>query len=264
VSPQVNGSTRLYPIIGDPIGYVESPVRLTRSFEEQGHNGICIPMRVTAEDLDAVLSGLAATRNVDGILVTMPHKVAVVAHCATLSERARNLGAVSVMRRALDLTWHGDMLDGIAFVRAQRDRGAQVEGARALLVGAGAAGRAIALELLDARVGELVIHDEVSSRALDLRDLAVQLGGNHVMTGPPDPSGCDLVFNATPLGMEDGDPYPVNPELLNSSMFVGDVIAGHAVTPFIQAAQDAGCNTADGSDMVAAIQTRMVEFFLGR
>jgi shikimate dehydrogenase len=84
------------------------------------------------------------------------------------------------------------------------------------------------------------------------------------MTGPPDPSGCDLVFNATPLGMEDGDPYPVNPELLNSSMFVGDVIAGHAVTPFIQAAQDAGCNTADGSDMVAAIQTRMVEFFLGR
>lgn len=262
MSSQVNDSTRLYPIIGDPIGYVESPVRLTRSFEEQGHNGICIPMRVTAEDLDAVLSGLAATRNVDGILVTMPHKFAVVTHCGELSERAQNLGAVSVMRRAHDLTWHGDILDGVAFVRAQLDRGARVEGARALLVGAGAAGRAIALALLDEGASELVIHDATASRAFDLCDILARLGRNHVTAGPPDPSGFDLVFNATPLGMEEGDPYPIDPELLNASMFVGDVIAGHGVTPFIRAAQDAGCTTANGDDMVAAVQTRMVEFFL--
>jgi shikimate dehydrogenase len=220
-------------------------------------------VHVTAEDLDVVIAGLAATHNVDGILVTMPHKFAAFAHCATVSERARSLGVVSVIRRAPDLTWHGDILDGIAFVHAQRERGAQMDGARALLVGAGAAGRAIALALLDAGVSELVIHDEVASRASDLCDLAVRLWGNHVETGPPDPSGCDLVFNATPLGMEEVDSYPVNPELLNSSMFVGDVIGGHTTTPFIQAAQDAGCKTADGSDMVAAIQTRMVEFFLG-
>jgi shikimate dehydrogenase len=263
VLQHLNGATRLYPIIGDPISYVESPARLTRSFVEHDHNGICIPMQVTVEDLDAVVVGLAATHNVDGILVTMPHKFAVFAHCATVSERARNLGVVSVIRRAPNLTWHGDMLDGVAFVNAQRDRGAHVEGARALLVGAGAAGRAIALALLDADVGELLIHDAAASRVSDLCELMLSLGGIQVHASPPDPSGCDLVFNATPLGMEEGDPYPVNPDLLNASMFVGDVIAGHGVTAFIRAAQDAGCKTSDGNDMVEAVQTRMVEFFLG-
>jgi shikimate dehydrogenase len=220
-------------------------------------------MHVTAEDLDVVIAGLAATHNVDGILVTMPHKFAAFAHCATVSERAQNLGVVSVIRRAPDLTWHGDMLDGIAFVDAQRDRGAHMEGARALLVGAGAAGRAIALALLDAGLRELLIFDATESRVSDLCDLMARLGGNQVHAGPPDPSDCDLVFNATPLGMEEGDAYPVRPELLNPSTFVGDVIAGHGVTPFIRAAQGAGCQTADGNDMVAAVQTRMVEFFLG-
>src|SRR5688572_15364268 len=67
---QLNGTTRLFPIIGDPIKYVESPVRLTRTLEERGYNGICVPMQVAADDLDAVMAGLTASRSVDGILVT--------------------------------------------------------------------------------------------------------------------------------------------------------------------------------------------------
>ena len=137
---RLSGSTRLFPIIGDPITYVESPMRLTRTFEEPGRNGICVPMQVPAGDLDVVMAGLTASRNVDGILVTMPHKFAAFAHCSTSSERAGMLGVVSVVRRNPDGTWHGDMLDGLAFVKAQKDRGAQPQGARVLLVGAGGAG----------------------------------------------------------------------------------------------------------------------------
>jgi shikimate dehydrogenase len=65
------------------------------------------------------------------------------------------------------------------------------------------------------------------------------------------------------MGMEEGDPLPINAALLNSSMFIGDVIAGHGVTPFVRAAQDAGRNTADGDDMVEAVQSLMVEFMIG-
>jgi shikimate dehydrogenase len=142
----------------------------------------------------------------------MPHKHAAFAHCATSSERARLLGVVSVIRRNPDGTWHGDMLDGLAFVKAQKDHGARVEGARALLVGAGGAGSAI----------------------------------------------------ATPLGMEDGDPLPLDATLLTASMFVGDVIAGHGVTPFVAAAQAAGCKTASGGHMVEAVQKLMADFMLGQ
>ena len=76
------------------------------------------------------MAGLTASRNVDGILVTMPHKFTAFALCATSSERAKMLGVVSVIRHNPDRTWHGDVLDGLAFVKAQKDHGAQPEGAR--------------------------------------------------------------------------------------------------------------------------------------
>jgi shikimate dehydrogenase len=261
---QLSGATRLFPIIGDPVKYVESPVSLTRTFSERGHNGICIPMQVPAGDLDVVMAGLEATPNVDGILVTMPHKHTAFAQCTTSSERARLLGVVSVIRRNADGTWHGDMLDGLAFVKAQQDQGAHIEGARALLVGAGGAGSAIAIALLEAGVRELVIHDTDEARVIGLLGLLADFGEGRVAAGPPDPTGCDLVFNATPMGMEDGDPLPVDAARLTSSMFVGDVIAGHGVTPFIEAAQAAGGKTANGGQMVEAVQDLMADFMLGK
>ena len=262
---QLSGSTRLFPIIGDPIKYVESPMRLTRTFEERGHNGICIPMQVAADDLDAAMAGLTASRNVDGILVTMPHKFTAFAYCATSSERAKMLGVVSVMRRNPDGTWHGDMLDGLAFVKAQKDHGAEPAGARVLLVGAGGAGSAIAIAfLLEAGVDELVIHDADESRVSKLIELLSGLSQGRVSAGPPDPTDFDLVCNATPMGMEENDPLPVYAALLTSSMFVGDVIAGHGLTPFLQAAESAGCKTANGGHMVEAAQDVMADFMLRR
>jgi shikimate dehydrogenase len=259
---QLSGATRLFPIIGDPIKYVESPMRLTRTFEERGYNGICVPMQVAADHLDAVMAGLKASRNVDGILVTMPHKFTAFAHCATSSERAKMLGVVSVIRRNLGGTWHGDMLDGLAFVKAQQDHGAEPEGARVLLVGAGGAGSAIAIALLETGVGELVIHDADDSRVATLIELLSGFDRGRVSAGPPDPTGCDLVCNATPMGMQEGDPLPVNAALLRSSMFVGDVIAGHGLTPFLAAAESIGCKTANGGHMVEAAQDVMADFML--
>ncbi len=262
MTEQLNGATRLFPIIGDPIMYAESPMRFTRTLQERNYDGACVPIHVPAEDLDRVMAGLTATLNVDGILITMPHKLAMLAFCATSSERARMLGAISVARRNPDRTWHGDMLDGMAFVKAQRDNGARLEGSRALLVGAGGAGRAIALALLEAGVGELIVYDEIASRVAVLLDLIAERGDDRVRAGPPDPTGCDLVFNATPMGMEEGDPLPVEAALLRPSMFVGDVIAGHGAAPLINAAREVGCDTANGTDMVDAVQDLMAEFML--
>src|SRR5215208_2034120 len=125
---QLSGATRLFPIIGDPIKYVESPVRISRTFEERGYNGICVPMQVPEEDLDTVMAGLTASLNVDGILVTMPHKFTAFTQCATSSDRAKMLRVVSVIRRNPDRTWHGDMLDGLAFVKRRRTMGPNQRG----------------------------------------------------------------------------------------------------------------------------------------
>ena len=260
----LSGETRLYPIIGDPIIYVKSPNRFTQGLESRGHNGICVPMEVPATALEGVMHGLSLIRNIGGLLVTMPHKFACFAHCATSADPAKLFGVVSVMRRNLDGSWHGDMLDGIAFVKAQVDQGAKPEGARVLLLGAGGAGSAIALALLDAGVRELIIHDTNASRAGHLIELVSARGRGRVIAGPPDPTGCEMVCNATPLGLNADDPLPVAAHLFAPAMFVGDVIAGHGVTPLLQAAGAAGCKTANGVQMVEAVQEMMLDFMLGK
>jgi shikimate dehydrogenase len=250
----LSGETLLYPIIGDPIIFVKSPGQLTAKFAARGHNGACVPMQVPRGDLGSVIHGLALVPNVRGLLITMPHKNAMVGRCATVSDTAKLLGAVSVARRNADSSWHGDMLDGAAFVNAQKHRGAQHRGARVLQIGAGGAGSAIALALLDAGIDELVLHDADASR----RDELVQ-----ILSGPPDPTGFDMVVNATPMGMSPEDPLPVPGHLLTAAMFVGDVVAGHGVTPLLQAARAAGCKTADGAAMVDAGMEIIPDFLLG-
>jgi shikimate dehydrogenase len=258
----LNGETRLFPIIGDPIIYVKSPNRLTSGFAARGHNGVCVPMVVAKDDLDAVMRGLALVPNIGGLLVTMPHKFAAYTYCSTSSERARLLQVVSVLRRNADGSWHGDMLDGLAFVKAQVDQGARPQGARVLLLGAGGAGSAIAIALLESGVRDLIIHDLNETRVAELIGLMADSGRGRVRSGPPDPTGCDMICNATPLGMAEGDPLPVDTRLLTSSMFVGDVIAGHGETPLLRDARIAGCKTANGDQMVEAVQGKMLNFML--
>lgn len=261
----LSGETRLFPIIGDPIIYVKSPERLTSGFEKRGHNGFCVPMQVPEATLPDVMRGLTLVPNVDGLLITMPHKFTAFSYCATSSDRARLLGVVSVMRRNADGTWHGDMLDGLAFVKAQVDHGAKPKGAKVLLLGAGGAGSAIAIALLAAGVRELVIHDISETRLKALLKLLAGLeGGDRAKAGPPDPTGCDMVCNATPMGMAADDPLPMPIDKLAPSMFVGDVIAGHGVVPFLKAAQEAGCKTANGDQMVEAVQEMMLDFMQGK
>jgi shikimate dehydrogenase len=260
----LSGETRLFPIIGDPIIYVQAVRRLTSGFAARGHNGICIPMEVPAGDLDVVMRGLTHARNVDGLLITMPHKFTCFSYCATSSQTAKLFGVVSVARRNPDGSWHGDMLDGEAFLKAQIDQGAQPEGARVLLLGAGGAGSAIAIALLKAGVRELIIHDTDEARTAKLLGLLSDVGRGRVIAGPADPTGCDMVCNATPMGMAEGDPLPIAANLLTSSMFVGDVIAGHGVTPLLRAARAAGCKTANGDQMVEAVMEVMLDFMMGK
>ncbi len=257
-----SGETRLFPIIGDPIVFVKSPRQLTDGFAARGHNCVCVPMQVPEGSLDSVMQGLSLVPNIDGLLITMPHKSAAFAYCATASDRARLLGVVSVMRRNKDGSWHGDMLDGLAFVKAQTDQGARPEGARVLLVGAGGAGSAIAVTLLEAGVRELIVHDTDGARVAHLIALLSDLGRGRIAAGPPDPTGCDMVCNATPMGLGRADKLPVAVHLLTASMFVGDVIAGHGTTPLLRAARAAGCATADGAQMVTAVQEMMLDFML--
>jgi shikimate dehydrogenase len=258
-----SGATRIYPIVGDPIAQVKSPGRLTRAFEAAGHDAIVVPFQVDPAQIDAFLRALDHARNVDGMLATVPHKFAACRHASSASERARLLGSANVLRRSPGGGWHADMLDGVAMVRAIEGAGASFAGGRALLLGAGGAGSAIGLELLNAGVGELAIHDVSDERRDALLKTLAEVHHGKVSAGSSDPTGFDLIVNATPVGMGAGDNSPALRDKLTAGMLVADVITVPEITPLLHAARAKGCRTVTGVDMHDASLQIMVDFFFG-
>ena len=258
----INGQTRLYPILGDPIIYARSPDWLSHRMAERGMNMITIPMEVPSGGLEAVMRGLAATKNVDGVCLTMPHKKTCYSYCSTVSETSRMLGIVSALRRNSDGSWHGHTTDGDAFVKAQIDNGAKIRGARVLVLGAGGAGSAITISMLEAGASEVVVYDTDQARAHWLVGILSKMAVNRLNVGSNDPTGFNVISNATPMGMAEGDLLPLDTAKLTSNMFVGDVVAGHGETPLIRAARNAGCRTADGDAMVVAVLDVMCDMLL--
>ena len=258
----LSGATRVHFIVGDPIAQVKSPFGVTQAFEALGQNAICIPAHVESSQLKAWLGGVSKAKNTDGIIVTVPHKFDCQALCATLSERAHFLGAVNTMRRNADGTWHGDMFDGLGYVRAIQDKGFDLSGKKALLVGAGGAGSAIAHSLVLAGVQELLIHDENAHRRESLIERLNGLKRAHVRSGSTHPTGMDVVLNATPMGMKTGDPSPVFLDEITKDMFVGCVITAPAISPLIAHAREKGCKTSTGADMFVQVRALMIEFLM--
>lgn len=261
--PAPSGATRLYVIVGDPIAQVRSPAGVSAEFAARGHDGILMPVQVAPTDLPDFLSVATRLKNLDGIVVTIPHKFACYQACASATERAHFLRTVNLMRRRADGSWHGDMVDGLGFVGAARAKGIDPQGMRALLVGAGGAGSAIALALVEAGVRELAIHDSATQRRDALIGRLNGLGKALVRAGTIDPAGFDFVANATPAGMRDGDPLPVDVIRLAPSAYCGCVITKPEISPFIAAARGLGCVTATGTDMYQQHQSIMVDFLLG-
>lgn len=260
---QLSGATRVHFIVGDPIAQVKSPLGVTQAFAARGLDAMVMPAHVAPADLAAWAAGVSRARNVDGIIVTVPHKFAAAALCGSTSPQAAFLGAVNTMRRNPDGSWHGDMFDGVAFVAALRDHGCDPAGRRALLVGAGGAGTAIAHALVMAGVASLDVHDGDAARRDALVRRLSGLDRCPIGVGSNDPAGYTLVVNASPAGMREGDPLPVQAERLKSDAFVGCVITAPAITPLIAAARARGLGTVTGGDMFARVRDRMVAFLAG-
>ncbi len=262
MSEPLNGATRVHYIVGDPIAQVKSPAGVTQAYHDRGHNAYVMPAHVAPAQLADWVAGVSLAQNVDAIIVTVPHKFACFDLCATTSDRAAFLHTVNTMRRNPDGTWHGDMFDGLGFVSAMQDNGCQPAGKKALLVGAGGAGSAIAHALVVAGVRQLAIYDADTARRTTLVERLASLGQCPVTHGSGDPTGFDIVLNATPVGMQASDPYPLDAEKITGNMFVGCVITAPAITPLIAAARAKGCPTMTGTHMFGRVRDLMVDFLL--
>lgn len=258
----IDGHTELIAHIGYPTHTFKSPMIYNPYFEQAGINAVVVPFGCRADDYPALLTSLFALSNIRGALITMPHKVSTVALLDEVTPTVKVAGACNAVRRDAAGRLVGDMFDGAGFVRGVQRKGLVLSGARVLVVGCGGVGSAIAASLAGAGIAAIALYDvnAPSAQALGER-LNASYPGIEVRTGSNDPAGFDLVVNATPMGMNEGDPLPLDVSRLQARTFVGEVVMRTEMTAFLSAAQARGCRVQVGSDMLFEQIPAYLEFF---
>lgn len=258
----ISGKTKLIAHLGYPTGSFRAPMIYNPYFDKHGIDAVVVPMGCKSEDYAAFLKLVFRLSNIHGALVTMPHKVTTMTLLDEASTTARVAGSCNAIRLDPGGRLVGDMFDGEGFVRGVLRKGRDLSGKTALVVGAGGAGSAIAASLAKAGVAGLTLFDahEPSMQGLAAR-LRQAYPALAVNTGSNDPAGYDLVVNATPLGMNDGDPLPMDVSRIDPSTFVGEVVMKSEITPFLAAARERGCQFQVGTDMLFEQIPAYLEFF---
>ncbi len=261
MSFELSGETRLFPIVGDPIAQVRSPKYLTEIMAARGINGIVPPVHVAPSELSGFFATAKAIQNLDGIVITLPHKIDFLAFCDRVTKRASVIGAVNVVRRMQDGQFFGDNTDGEAYVSAIRNRGGDPEGKQVLQIGVGGAGSAVAYEFLAQGVEMLHLFDLDADRlSQSVSKLNEVFPGRVKAAENNSPKGMDIVANVTPVGMKESDPTPVPLEELTSEMMFGDALTKPAISKTGEYARSIGCKAMAGADMFDAQAETLVSY----
>ncbi len=258
----IRGTTALIAHIGFPTDAFKSPLIYNPYFEHAGIDAVVVPMGCRSEHFPSVLAAAFMLTNIRGALITMPHKVATAALLDETSLAVRIAGACNAVRRLEDGRLQGDLFDGEGFVRALARKGCRLAGARAFIAGAGGVGSAIAASLATAGARAVTLFDIHPARARALANrLALHYPSLELATDIDDPAGSDIVINATPMGMRDDDPLPMDVERIAPGTWVGEVVMANEMTPFLSAAQARGCRVQIGTDMLFEQIPAYLEFF---
>ncbi|MDP9992877.1 shikimate dehydrogenase [Variovorax boronicumulans] len=258
----ISGKTTLIAHLGYPTEAFKAPMIYNPWFDKQGIDAVVVPMGVKPEDYAATLPQVFRFSNLRGALVTMPHKVTTMGLVDEVTPTARVAGACNAILKRPDGTLLGDQFDGAGFVRGVERKGRLFKGTRVLVSGTGGVGSAIAASIAAAGAAELMLFDmsDASAEALAAR-LREHYPQMKVATGSKDPSGYDVVVNATPLGMKDSDPLPFDVDRIDPQTFVGEVVMKTEYTPLLQAAKAKGCAVQVGTDMLFEMIPAYLEFF---
>lgn len=231
-----------------------------------GLNWRYLAFEVHPDNLRSAIAG-AKAMNFIGLNLTVPHKLLAVKLVDVLDESARKWGAVNTIRfegsESGEVRAHGFNTDADAITRALReDLGFEARGKRVLLLGAGGAGRVAALKLAEEGIAELYLVNRTTSKA---EQVAGEIKNVRTQVGYPK-GEVDLVLNATSLGLkeEDAQPFDAKAFSLSRARAAYDMIYRPAETPFLRAAKEAGCKTANGLGMLLYQGAKALELWTGK
>lgn len=255
---RINGHTRLYALIGSPVGHSGSPAMYNYSFQKLGidcaYLAFDVPLEKTAEAVAAL-----RTLHAGGFNVTMPCKTAVAGLVDRLSPAAELVGACNTVVVEDDGSLTGHITDGIGFVRNLREHGVEVKGSRIVLIGTGGAATAIAVQAALDQAAEIMIFnrrdeffangektvEKIRNAVPEAKVTISDLENEKLLAEAAGRS--DILINATRAGMSPlENMMPVPESILRPELAVADVVYNPRETLLIRKAREAGCRAAVG------------------
>jgi len=233
-------------------------------------DAVYLPFAVHPTQIEHAVKAIAAL-SIQGVNVTIPHKQAVIPWLDTLSPEARLIGAVNTIHLQ-DGRLHGHNTDGIGFLRSLEEAGGEVAGRTALLLGAGGAARAIAVQLCLSGIRRLYLTNRTPTRAEELAtflkqylpptDISVVAMGVSSLTASL--ANTDIVVNATAIGMHPDDPMVLPLAALHPQHLVCDIVYRPLHTALLRTAQQQGAQTVDGLGMLLYQGAKAFEIWTGQ
>ncbi|MDY4953047.1 MAG: shikimate dehydrogenase [Candidatus Onthomonas sp.] len=258
---RISGHTKLYCLIGSPVGHSGSPAMYNYSFARTDVDAAYLAFDIP---LDKVEEGIAAlkTFQVGGFNITMPDKTAVAGLVDELSPAAKLIGACNTVTVGEDGKMTGHNTDGIGFVRNLHENGVEIQGKKLVVLGAGGAATAICVQAALDGAAEIAIFNRFNSKdnfyangQRTVEKLAQAVPTCKTSITPLEDKealaaavkNCDILVNATKVGMKplDGESL-IDPALFRADLVVADTVYNPRETRMIQEAKAAGCKAAIG------------------
>lgn len=258
----LTGATRLFAIIGDPIDQAGSPGLFNQAFRALGLPAVLVPLQIPTVGLSDLIRVYRQSRNWDGLIVTVPHKVDMYRLMDELGPGAQSTGAVNTIKKTADGRLIGDNFDGAGFVRGLTQHGHTLQDKNVLMIGAGGAGRAIAHAIARAGARHITLTDRDHGRA---RALAANLAADYPQVAVrtlATPQGAaaahEVIVNCAP---PDGENLPVDLSSAPKGTLVVDIVLKPAWTPLLAAASTKNLHTHAGIHMLSGQVDEILEFF---
>jgi len=253
---ELNRRTRVYGVIGDPIGHSLSPLLHNTGFIARKIDAVYLPFLV--KDLRDFLKAVPEF-GISGFSVTIPHKQSILKHLQECDPLAAEIGAVNTVVVRRDGTLSGSNTDYVGILRALEKK-LGLAGSRVLIFGAGGVARAAAFALRKAGAHVRIC----ARREKAARELAKAVGGEVVPRRALQSESFDAILNATPIGMHPNDQIsPLSSRELNCRL-VMDLINRPQMTQLLKLAARKGIATVSGVEMFVPQGVAQWELWTGQ
>lgn len=243
-----NGRTRIIGILGHPVDHIKGFIEYEAALGALNANVVYVPFHVLPADFATFVAGVRHMRNLAGLVATIPHKLAALA-AGTPDAAAQQAGSANMLR-PIDGGWQAGNCDGAGFAFAARAAGMRIHGARVQLLGAGGAGRSVAMAIAAERPQSLAVHDTDAPRA---KALVADLAHHHPNVPASVALGeSTLLVNCTPAGMGHDETLPCPPDLVPGARAAVYDVVNRIDTPLLVLARQKGALADHGYSMMAA------------